>query len=106
MELFSFRGLNEIGDANTASQDTESNNVAQDLFPDSEVGRDDIDGKSKKSAGATIINAYDPSKKTHLFDINLMNDFPGYKPYIIDGLLTKLVLGKAIEYNRKKRKDQ
>lgn len=68
MELFSFRGLNEIGDANTASQDTESNNVAQDLFPDSEVGRDDIDGKSKKSAGATIINAYDPSKKTHLND--------------------------------------
>ena len=68
MDLFSFRGLNEIGDANTASQDTESNNVAQDLFPDSEVGRDDIDGKGKKPAGATIINAYDPSKKTHLND--------------------------------------
>lgn len=62
------------------------------------TGSDDITSTCFKK----LLSLSEFNQKTHLFDINLMNDFPGYKPYIIDGLLTKLVLGKAIEYNRKK----
>lgn len=61
--------------AATSSNDTEANNVAQDIFPNSEVGKDDIDKKGVP-AGAMIINHYDPSKKPN---INRDRDFDSNK---------------------------
>ena len=76
MDLFRNRGylMKMKSELQHPSNDTEANNVAQDIFPNSEVGKDDIDKKGVP-AGAMIINHYDPSKK---LNINRDRDFDEY----------------------------